>query len=365
MRIEEFSEWLRVEKNMSFSTISSRISNIRRVSKVEGNLDNHYRKDNGEYVLNILEYSKSDFENNIPAKHKININGDIVKGTYTLRAAVELYFDFLEFSAYLCKDNKKTNDGCNKSNYINNEEGIIFDKICDKKELAESEIKKLDSYQIFAKTFNITKSDFYKFGLDETIYPKDELIDVYWTELKDRLFNNNRVYIRGYGRDAKGTDLYKEFHLNIFGNQNIFKDPTNNSVPQRLIESLTGLKRNEHLFNYQVSHIFGMTRNGLMFECPWNIVLVPKIIDPLTGHESKGDWQKEYKEIFMNYIHSKYAKYIEDYNQICIKLDFQGKIEKFVLEKLKNTENGIDDDNNTKKRLLKNFNDDFKVIDNS
>lgn len=192
--------------------------------------------------------------------------------------------------------------------------------------------KAVDSYECFLKKFNIIKSDFYKFGLEETIYPPTEEIEEYWNELKKRVLNNEKVYIRGYGRDAHGTELYKKFHIKVFGNEKIFKDSTNNSKPQRLIEKLTGFRRKKTLLNYQVSHIFGMTRNALMFEAPWNIALVPKIIDPLTGHESNGMWAKEYQELFFKNMHNKYAKYIDEYNLIASKYNFENKIKEFVSE---------------------------------
>lgn len=47
-----------------------------------------------------------------------------------------------------------------------------------------------------------------------------------------------------------------------------------------------------------------------MFEAPWNICYTPKIIDPFTGHESKGDLPEEFQEYFLKYAQKKYKKYI-------------------------------------------------------
>ena len=187
-----------------------------------------------------------------------------------------------------------------------------------------------DSYEKFLKNFGINKKAFYDFGLESTIYMPDEKVAQYWEVLKKRVLKNEEVFIRGYGRDAKGTNIYINFHKEVVGNERIIKDPTNNTRPQKLVEELTGLKRKKQLLNYQVSHVFGMTRNAFMFEAPWNIVLVPKIIDPLTGHESNGEWAEEYQKLFYERIHDKYRKYICEYNQLIMELSIQEKIKDFV-----------------------------------
>ena len=38
-------------------------------------------------------------------------------------------------------------------------------------------------------------------------------------------------------------------------------DPTNNTKPTQLLERNTGYRKNESIFNYQVSHVFGLTKN--------------------------------------------------------------------------------------------------------
>lgn len=96
----------------------------------------------------------------------------------------------------------------------------------------------------------------YHWGIESTIFPAVDVVADEWEKLKQRIFTNQTVYIRGYGRDAHGTQLYQELYKNIFGNENIKKDPTNNTVPHRHIQQLTGLKRNEDVYNYQVSHIW-------------------------------------------------------------------------------------------------------------
>jgi hypothetical protein len=79
-----------------------------------------------------------------------------------------------------------------------------------------------------------------------------------------------------------------------------------------------------------VSHIFGRTKNPFLFEAPWNIAFVPKIIDPFTGHETKGCWPDEYQELFSKSIRNRYKGFIDDYNSLIKKYDLDNKINEFI-----------------------------------
>ncbi len=188
----------------------------------------------------------------------------------------------------------------------------------------------MDSYERFLNRFDIQKDDLYAFGLEETVFPEYDVVRQNWDSLKSRIYNNKPVYIRGYGRDAHGTELYTNFYKLLLGNTCVIKDPTNNMKPQALISQLTGLKRNKNIFNYQVSHIFGKTKNVFLFENPWNIVFVPKIIDPFTGHETSGCWPEEYQALFVESSKQRYKDFIHDYNEIIRTLDVPTKLSKYI-----------------------------------
>ena len=221
----------------------------------------------------------------------------------------------------------------------------------------DNTIKTLDSYALFLERFNIVKEDFYLFGIEETILPDKHLIDTQWESLKKKLFSNYTVYIRGAGRDAKGTKIYIEFYRFLFENNNIKKDPTNNQIPQRIIQELTGYIKNISIFNFQVSHIFGRTRNPLLFEAAWNIAFIPKLIDPLTGHETKCHWPEEYQDLFLKHIKELYKKYIKEYNVIIETLDVENKVNIF-LENI-----GVEEYTTKQKQIFrKGILDDFKQI---
>lgn len=189
-----------------------------------------------------------------------------------------------------------------------------------------------DSYYDFMQHFGIKSKDFFEWGMNSIIFPPEEMVEAEWDDLKKRIFNNKQVYIRGYRRDAVGTYLYIDFYKYLLGNENVKKDPTNNTRPQAIMKRLTGLTRNTDLYNYQVSHIWGQTKNVFLFESPWNICYVPKLIDPLTGHEAKGDLPIDFQIHFVEHAKKKYKKYIDDYNKIISQYDIKTVLNKYCIK---------------------------------
>lgn len=187
----------------------------------------------------------------------------------------------------------------------------------------------IDSYQNFLTYFNIGKKDLFDWGISSTIFPPVEKAEIEWEALKKRIFNNQTVYIRGYGRDAHGTQLYKDMYAKLFNNSHVEKDPTNNAIPHRIIQDMTELKRNHDIFNYQVSHIWGHTKNIFMFEAPWNICYTPKIMDPFTGHETQGAWPMEYQRLFFAKAYELYRPFINEYNDLLIALNIEERLQEY------------------------------------
>jgi len=194
----------------------------------------------------------------------------------------------------------------------------------------------LDGYKQFFDYVN--KESFFKFGLDNIITIDKELISNNWKKLLDNINNKSKdLFIRSFGRNGRKNNIFEKLYNDVFG-ININFDPTNNSKPSRLIQNLTGYKTNKTIFNYQISHVFGNTKNVYCFTAPWNIVLIPKIIDPFTGHEAKGVYVDEFQKTFKKYIFEYSEKEIIEYNKIMEKL--QPEIIKWVnnnvIEKDKN-----------------------------
>jgi hypothetical protein len=59
---------------------------------------------------------------------------------------------------------------------------------------------------------------------------------------------------------------------------------------------------------------------------PWNIVYVPKIIDPFTGHEAKGEFVDEFTKLFQQQCYEKFKYLIDDFNSLMTCKNFIEKI---------------------------------------
>ena len=62
----------------------------------------------------------------------------------------------------------------------------------------------------------------------------------------------------------------------MVGNESVTKDSTNNAEPAKIIRELTGCSkiknaRHEPIRNYQISHIFGRTKNVFAFTAPCSL----------------------------------------------------------------------------------------------
>jgi len=218
-----------------------------------------------------------------------------------------------------------------------------------------------DSYLLFFDEDKgyIQKDQFFKFGLEETIYSPYERAEVEWNQLKQRIDDNGKVFIRGFGRDAKGTHLFQEFYK-LVGNSEVKKDPTNNAEPTKIIRELTGyskLKNSKYknIRNYQVSHIFGRTKNIYAFTAPWNIVYMPKMLDPFTGHEAQGELIDEYTVLFQKKSYNMFSKLIDDFNGIVTDQLFTNKLEDCLSKMSANDAFDIKDIEKLKKAVHEEF----------
>lgn len=170
-----------------------------------------------------------------------------------------------------------------------------------------------DAYEQFFAL--LSKEKFFKFGLDNLITIEPSKARNEWEDLKSRVARKDSgLYVRSSGRHGRGNNIIQNLYQDIYGIDIKF-DLTNNQKPTKVIEKLTGYRKNETIMNYQVSHVFGNTKNVLCFTAPWNIVFIPKIIDPLTGHEAKGGYVEEFRSLFKRKIYVKYKELISDYNK--------------------------------------------------
>lgn len=179
-----------------------------------------------------------------------------------------------------------------------------------------------DGYEIFFKHFNIDEDELISFGIQQVISADLNSAKTEWNSLKQKLENGSLIYIRDYGRKGTGSPLIKKFYSELFPKANIDFDRSGNGQAHKIIEKMTGLKKNSDtsnsIINFQVSHVFGRTKNPLCFLAPWNIVFIPKILDPFTGHEAKGQVVERFTQAFQTHVISLFHDQISEYNEIII-----------------------------------------------
>lgn len=160
----------------------------------------------------------------------------------------------------------------------------------------------------------IKTDDLFYVALEEVVRIEETTIEMLWKQLIDDVTKpenkENTVSVRGHGRNGSGNDVLTGVLETVFGRT--FKiDKTNNAQPKKILEQNCG----KNFLNYQISHLFERrTNNPLLFGAPWMICYVPKIIDPFTGHESKGF--SHLKDAFIDKLYNMNKKYIDEYNEI-------------------------------------------------
>jgi hypothetical protein len=158
----------------------------------------------------------------------------------------------------------------------------------------------MDSYTKILSKFGVTIDEFIKSAIDEIIYlPENKLIDDLRNVIDD-IEINKMVVVRGCGRKTSSQYIVNEFYKDVFNCEKPEIDKTNNYHPGKKCNEFENYA-GEKLVNYQISHIWGMTKNPYAFTGLWNISLVPKMFDPFTGHETKGDIVKVFQPLFFEH----------------------------------------------------------------
>ena len=202
-----------------------------------------------------------------------------------------------------------------------------------------------DSYQQFFSIF--PKKQFFDFGLENIINADQEKASKEWANLVRRISQKDtELYIRSSGKNGAGNEILASLYKATFG-INIKFDPTNNQKPTIVIQELTGHKKNKTIQNYQVSHVFGRTKNVFCFTAPWNIIFIPKLIDPFTGHEAKGEYVTEFQKLLKGKIAKIFHREISEYNFQMLK--FKESIDHWI-------------NNNVKANLKESMRKDFEEI---
>ncbi|MBR5748205.1 MAG: hypothetical protein IKY01_05390 [Prevotella sp.] len=185
--------------------------------------------------------------------------------------------------------------------------------------------KMIDSYEEVLNELSskigkkITIDQLFESGMNKIIRIDKDKIDREWEKLKGRIINGRiinkeeDVYVRSHGRNGSGNIKLIPLLKEVF-DMKFETDSTNNSKPKSLLKRCCG----DEYQNYQISHIFEeRTNNPFLFTAPWMVCFTPKIIDPFTGHESKG--YPELRRKFTQWAYDTNKKYIENYNKLILR----------------------------------------------
>jgi len=187
-----------------------------------------------------------------------------------------------------------------------------------------------DSYQQLFDENIIDKERLFTRSLEMIISCPIATVDKDWNEILERWETNSNLVVRSMGRQGNKSDILIDFYREYFG-KTVIIDRTNNAAPRRMIQIWTGEQINITIQNYQIAHVFGRTKNPLTFVAPWNIVLIPKIVDPFTGHEARGDYVVEYSKLLKDFIYRKYGLQINAYNEYIEKLWDTEKLAEIII----------------------------------
>jgi hypothetical protein len=181
-----------------------------------------------------------------------------------------------------------------------------------------------DSYKRFFEKYS-KKQELFEFGIEDTILIEDkEKAHSEWQSLLKRIEEcDSNLYVRKFGKNGEGNEDLKKFYKEIF-KINIKFEKNNNDKPTQMLYKCTNYRKNKTYINekyktirnYQVSHVFEKTKNVYCFTAPWNLAFVPRIVDPFTGHESKGKYVDEFQKKFQKKFLKEFRERILEYNKI-------------------------------------------------
>lgn len=231
----------------------------------------------------------------------------------------------------------------------------------------QNPVQDVDAYGEFFSYFEVrqlTPRNFYQFGLEKSVYADDvdEDAAVRQFQMLISLLENGTateqdlagrrrtcLSIRRYSGSEEKSRWFIRLYERVFRNARVRVEKGGNMSPKLNICGVTRTQlftngrgfRISHgtqriLKNFQCSHVFdSRTQNPLLFEAVWNIVLTPKLIDPLTGHETLGRWPGDFQPMFRNLIRRKFVRCIELFNETvqrygnCIEQSAREVVEEF------------------------------------
>lgn len=106
MRTDEYRDWLK-QSELLESSVSTYVSDTKRVEEHYGDLDGLYDEDRLEGVLDGLHYSAADRDAKADNPSKIPIGGDLYKGLAAYSTAVRKYREYRETNAMAANEDSR------------------------------------------------------------------------------------------------------------------------------------------------------------------------------------------------------------------------------------------------------------------
>lgn len=183
--------------------------------------------------------------------------------------------------------------------------------------------KVVNSYEEVLTDLNISPESLFDAGLTYIKRIDETIIEREWEKLVKKVTTSTStddIFVRSHGRNGSGSEQLMVLLTEVFG-RSFSIDKSNNAAPKRLLENALAEEYQDYVVeyqDYQISHLFEeRTNNPLLFSAPWMICYTPKIIDPFTGHETKGFPQFQAK--FVDWAFANNEKYINEYNELVSK----------------------------------------------
>lgn len=187
----------------------------------------------------------------------------------------------------------------------------------------------LDSYDKLIPDY-ILQKDFFRFGLEETIYIPTQKAQEEWVALKIRISTNKEVFMRGMKENVH-NQYYFDLYRKVLKQERVKKDPSNSQNPTKVIEKLTGLKKSKDLRNFQLVAPFNRSKNIYAFTAPWNLVFMPKIMEPFMSPDNTTPLAKGFQQAFEQHCYDRFEPFIKEYNAIMNDVAFQEAVNDYFM----------------------------------
>ena len=178
----------------------------------------------------------------------------------------------------------------------------------------------IDTYEaFFSEVTSMTPREIAKHCLSLCIFPSKEEAKKDWEDIIKSFRRGGEHYVRLNTNEGKIKSMYRDC-LDI----TVQKDPDGNQEPNKI---LSGNPKGPA--TYVCAHIFGRTKNPLLFTAKFNLCYIPEFFASWTD-ERKGQtnsYRDEFRKEFYSKVFKDYGEIISGYNAY--------KMRKQVLRKLK------------------------------